>query len=321
MLQGRFLRAWVLRLGLAAALLSGCRGASLTPVLQASDPSASGAREATSSDLLYVTSNNKVFVYTYPDGKLVETLGPFYAAGGPCVDAAGDVFITNLFAVSILKFTHGATTPDAVLWDYGQEPGSCAIDPLTGDLAVVNSVTANGGAGSIAIYHKAKGWPRYEAIGTGDDLYWFCGYDDSGNLFFDYQDRYFKFHLDEIPKGSRMPRELHLSRALSSLGAVQWDGKYMTVADGHASQIERFRVAGSKAIVVSTSHYQGENNVGYTRSWIQRPNVIVPYGPRQREVGFWLYTKGGDHFKKLSNFPGGVASGTAVSLANPPLRK
>jgi DNA-binding beta-propeller fold protein YncE len=92
--------------------------------------------EAKSEDLLYVTSfvSSYVFVFSYPEGKLVGTLGGFsYAASGECSDNQGDVFIIGV--QDVVKYAHGGSNPIATLKSVNY-PNGCAIDPVTGNLAV-----------------------------------------------------------------------------------------------------------------------------------------------------------------------------------------
>lgn len=70
------------------------------------EPSGSWALpEAAKSDLLYVGGVNHLFMYTYPDGKLVGVIhNPHFAElAGECVDASGDVFVTNLASNKIFE--------------------------------------------------------------------------------------------------------------------------------------------------------------------------------------------------------------------------
>jgi hypothetical protein len=55
--------------------------------------------EAEHKRLLYVTAQyyGDTFVYTFPDGKLVSGMSNTGDTGGPCTNAAGDVFITTQY--------------------------------------------------------------------------------------------------------------------------------------------------------------------------------------------------------------------------------
>ena len=126
------------------------------------------SHKAATSDLLYVgTLGRGLSMYTYPEGKLVGVVqNPnFSYLAGECVDGSGDVFVTNLGNNEIFEYEHGSTKLLQTLYAPTSYRGiDCAIDPTTGNLAV-SLRRVRGGA----------------AIFT----YFFCGYDDKGNLFVD----------------------------------------------------------------------------------------------------------------------------------------
>ena len=93
--------------------------------------------EAKNEDLLYVTNYSVVTVYTYPQGKLVGTLRGFNSASGACVDAAGDVFVANFKPFAVYEYAHGGTKRIATYKGVGAY--SCALDPVSGDLAVTGA--------------------------------------------------------------------------------------------------------------------------------------------------------------------------------------
>src|SRR5262249_38235435 len=150
----------------AAALLSAC-GGSQPPIaapgamLQSSAaPHAAHGKswmlpEASGEDLLYVTKClTGTCVVSYPAGELGGTVdgGRDYGAGA-CVDARGNVFITN--TDSILEYTHGGSSPIATLSLPGDQARGCSVDPVSGNLAVVYS----GSDTNLAIFPGAQGSP------------------------------------------------------------------------------------------------------------------------------------------------------------------
>ena len=150
---------------------AGCAGSVLAPIQSLVSARQSSARswmaaDARKNDLLYVSNSttNHVYVYTYPQGKPVGTLTGFDQPAGLCVDNAGDVFVTNLFASTVVEYAHGGATPIATLQDPGYAPHGCSIDPITGNLAVTNYCSLQGsrysGEGGIAIYQDARGTPK-----------------------------------------------------------------------------------------------------------------------------------------------------------------
>lgn len=119
------------------------------------------APEAAKQQLLYVsTPDGEVSVWSYPYYKELGTVTGFQAPEGLCVDAAGDVFVTETEGQDVREYAHGSLTPKATLKDPGYTPVSCAVDPTTGNLAVANSGPFTGsGPGNVAFYEGAAGNP------------------------------------------------------------------------------------------------------------------------------------------------------------------
>ena len=96
---------------------------------------------AKSMDLLYVSNDDELLVFSYPKGKLVgEITVPSGDFAGLCSDSAGDVFVTSVGSHSasyILEYAHGGTEPITTLSDPAWANG-CAVDPTTGNVAVTN---------------------------------------------------------------------------------------------------------------------------------------------------------------------------------------
>ena len=131
-------------------------------------------------DLIYVTNHNaEVTVYNFSTQALVAVLTRFTQPMGECVDSSANVYIADSAAQKIYEYAHGGSRPIKTLDDSPDSPYTCAVDSVTGNLAVANN---NGNAsGNIAIWSKASGKPtRY----TDSGLIYFegCAYDASGNL-------------------------------------------------------------------------------------------------------------------------------------------
>jgi hypothetical protein len=75
---------------------------------------------------------------------------------GACADANGDVFIVE--SLSINEYAHGGTQPIATLSDPSGYGFGCAVDPTTGNLAVVNDGSRYIST-DVLIYHNASGEP------------------------------------------------------------------------------------------------------------------------------------------------------------------
>jgi hypothetical protein len=307
----------------ALAMLSGC-GASATPPapwgpimgqnaslpVRADHGPSWMAPDAKTSDLLYVSDvgTNDVYVYSYSQGKLVGTLKGFSRPSGLCVDAAGNVFITELDAFDIVEYAHGGTSPLATLSDPGEDPGDCSVDPTTGDLAVTNVSTPSSSPGDVAIYKNAQGRPKtYKEPEIS--YYQFCGYDNRGNLFVDGA-KTGAFHLAELPNGKTSFRNITLDKSFSYAGAVQWDGKHVAVGDYESNVIYRFRISGSRGTSVgSTPLHHSSFAIGF---WIEGSTVVGP-NDDSANVMFWKYPGGYSPIKTISGLRN--PWGSTVSLS------
>lgn len=311
MIPGRLTR-YALTLCGAAAMLAGCGARNPYP----GAPGASGIvpqiggssmLPQVNGDLLYVSNyrNGTVGVYTYPEGSQVGTLTGFSKPLGECADAAGDVFIANSGDRDVLEYAHGGSAPIATLKDSIYYPNGCSVDPTTGNLAVSNLQSKRGnGSGSIAIYHHARGNPKYY---KGVQYYTSCGYDNEGNLFAsglansDYV-------FEELPKGGNVFKYIR-PRHFFAVGIIQWDGKYLTneIPLTNASLIYRLEISGSNAHVIGATRLDGAAGT----SFIDRPRVIVAGAG---EVDFFDYPAGKHPTKKISDSNG--PTGAVVSAAS-----
>lgn len=326
-----------LSLGGATALLAGCGGGSQ---LGAAVPHADGAAsvgaplvlpagtqpfvlhaalaawmspDAKATSLLYITNANDgtVFVYSYPKGTMVGELTGFEEPYGDCTDKAGNVWIVDDEASTVTEYAHGGSTPIRTLSDSSEYPAGCAIDPTTGNLAVTNYETFNRGQGSVSIYRKAKGKPKTytdASISRG----WFCDYDPSGNLFVDGDESGSSgFQLAELPHGGATFTNIGISQSITVPGGVQWNGKYVAVADENGpgnGVLYQFSISGSTGTEVSSTTLDSSENIH--QFWIDPTgNRVVAPSASLSTVGFWKFSAGGNPTKTLSGFsiPEGVA--------------
>lgn len=314
--------------GLAAALLAGCSGSLPSETLgSGKDAPAKSwmSGGAAKSDLLYVSNvNGTVTAYDYWSHTLIGTLTGFSRPKGECVDATGDVFITDRVAEDIVEYQHGGTSPVAVLSDTGFQDYACSVDPTTGNLAVANSYRSDGTAGGIAVYKNELQKPRYYHV-AGAPNPQTCAYDARGDLLAasDYlRDGWQVVALVYLPKGaSTFVRVDAFVNGMHESGVynVQWDGRYWAVLYNNA--ILRFRIGSNgKATHVSTTHLHG-NAQGDARFWIQsfgrgryRQGTQVVAAQPNNAVLFWRYPSGG---VSTGSVTAGTDSpyGVAVSLA------
>jgi DNA-binding beta-propeller fold protein YncE len=268
------------------------------------------APEAKSEDLLYVSTSGGVAVYSYPAAVLVGTLS-LLSPAGLCADNAGNVWITG--NQQLVEYAHGGSQPIATLDDSGYSPKGCAVDPTTGDLAVTNFVGAKRHQrGNILIYKNAQGTPRAYGPSLIRRSY-YCTYDDKGDLFVDGTRHISAFKLVELKKSRQAFEPITLSRAFKYTAGIQWDGKYLAVADPNKGTIYQFTMSGSTgAETGSTQLLTGDTAWPF---WIQGQTVIaaVPAGTTLG-VGLWTYPAGGSPTKTVVS---NGYFGATVSLAEP----
>jgi hypothetical protein len=131
----------------AAALLAGCGAQGAMPQASALATRAThggswALPEAATSDLLYVSDAGYLSMYTYPKGKLVGTIhnDNFNILAGECVDAKGDVFVSNLGNGKVFEYKHGSKKLLETLDPPAAEEAlDCSIDPTTGNLVSLTS--------------------------------------------------------------------------------------------------------------------------------------------------------------------------------------
>jgi hypothetical protein len=285
--------------------------------------------EAKSENLLYVTSivSSYVFVFSYPAGKLVGTLGGVnYAATGECSDKQGNVFVVGV--QEVVEYAHGGSNPIGTLQS-DNYPNGCAVDPVSGNLAVAGGSPHDFEA-NVAIFPNEKGPPTlyYNAAAPAFD---FCTYDDRGNLFVNEYGSP-EFGLDELANGSSALTRINISQTsqtISAGGAVQWNGTYLVLGDPHGNgqgrhgptTIYQVAVSGSTGRVVKTielfsgkaEHGKPDRNPGTpVEFWIQGKTIVNPLR-YHRDVAFWRYPSGGYPTKKILGVL--LPYGVTVSLA------
>ncbi|MGB8907337.1 MAG: hypothetical protein WCC84_01175 [Candidatus Cybelea sp.] len=217
--------------------------------------------EAKNETLLYVSNVYTITVYSFPKGKLVGTLSDFEKPYGECVDTKGNVYITDSSFGKIYEYAHGGTKPIKTLKDPEYVPYGCAVDPTTGNLAVANYSDASAREGDLAIYSKAKGYPK-SYIGYDFYYYYYCGYDPKGNLYINGLNDYGEnLEFGELAKGGTEIKDILLPNTVHFVGGVEWDGQYVAVGDGGVN-IYQYTFNNDKATLEGTTSLTGAGNVG-----------------------------------------------------------
>ncbi len=302
----------------ASCLLAACgQGAapSVAPATRASGEF-SGRIAPAGRTLLYISDEGNATVneYTYPDLTLVGKLMDQGHPAGLCIGSENAVWIVESSSLRVVKYAHGAKRPSATLTDpnaaniYG-----CAVDPLSGDLAVADLGPPTGGGG-IWVYTNAKGKPvEYQTANLS--AAYFCTYDASGNLFVDGLDKSGAFHLFRLGSSGSL-QEISVNQSVGFPGGMAWDGANLAVGDRyyenrHVSAIYRLAVSGSTATLVGTTPLGGTCDV--TQFAIGGGDVIAPDVCRN-DAGLYHYphARGG-----VLNDIGGLAYPLSAAISPP----
>jgi hypothetical protein len=138
----------------------------------------------------------------------------------------------------------------------------CAMS-TTGDLAATSISN-----GDVDIFKEAKGTPTVSKSPCVEAF--FLGYDQSGNLYVDgFTSAGFCFAV--LPKGQSSWTTLS-GASVEFPGAVQFDGKYITVNDQEAHTINGYTCNGTSCTLKRTVALSGAS--GCDQSWIARGYVI-----------------------------------------------
>lgn len=300
-------------LGFATAFLIGCGFRDSGAPFAVAAP-AGLSKAFTPKSLLYITDvgTDEVYVYSYPHGRLVNTLTGFNSPVRDCSDAAGNVYITNTEAEELLEFAHDGQEPIATFSDPGYLPWDCSVDPTTGNLAATGYGTSRSNTGSVAIFAGGSGSPTiYHARGV--QAYLFCTYDNQGNLFVDGLDDSYGFVLIELRKGAAKFDRIAIRQHFPGWGGLQWDGRYLAIGNG-STAVYDFAIKRREAKRVHMVPLKGALDV--SQFWLDGGKLIAANGPNgaKHDVALWHYPKGGDPTnvigKGLFRNPSGVAVST-----------
>ena len=170
--------------------------------------------------------SDDVLVLDYKSGAQVGTLTGFDQPYGMCVDAKGDVYITNFGNGTVLEYAHGGKTPIQT-FDPGGDPIGCSVDAKK-DLAVTDF-----DPGSVAVY--AGGNPKKPTTYSDSScsVMWPMGYDGNGNLIGMGEQN--SIAVCALIAGSKTMTTLSTSGiTIDFPGGTMWDGKYTALADQEA---------------------------------------------------------------------------------------
>lgn len=236
------------------------------------------ADDVASSDLLYVadSKDDSVRVYSFPAGKLQGRLVNV-RAGALCSGRNGEVVAPA--GSEILKYAHGGTRPIEELHDpFAGSQQFCALDPLTGDLAVSGGSAARSG---VALFAGAKGAATIYAA-PSNAVYASLTYDNDGNLFAQTNSG----NLFELARNAKRFKEVDWGGVRPPrAGAIRWDGKYLAIASD--ATILRYAVSGYRASPAGKTALETVIGASFE---ISRGKIVVPGA---RGVALFGYPAGG----------------------------
>jgi hypothetical protein len=280
-------------------------------------------RNAVSQPLLYVSNSEQASVNVYSGflskhPTVVGQLTGFEYPYGACVDATGNVYITDEYAVDVVEYAHGASTPLKTLALTGT-PIGCAVDPVTGDLAVSVWEDSQGynTRGGVFIFSNASGTP---ALYTDPDLWqmWPPAYDSKGNLFLlGYNPT---VELVELPRGGSGFEQISLGVQINAPGSVLWDGRDLYAVDqqyqgGSSTAVYRIAIAGTTGTVRHTTILS--DTCSGSAADVVQPLIIgkIIFGPNHactNRFDYWSNARGGNP-KRSMPFAPLDGSGEAIS--------
>jgi hypothetical protein len=320
--SGIMFRSASIRWGVVAAVgavfFAGC-GAVQNPTLPQGHSALASHRthraSGSSGDLLYVSQSVSegwnIVMLTYPQGKAVGTIVPPNQPFDICSDSSGNVWAPTQQVV--YEYGHGGTSPIQTLSAPGLFMNACAVDPSTGNLAVVGE--DDYGTPTIAIWSGGQGSPTsYSPPFWGRSL----AYDASGNLFMDGNSDSKPFLLGELPKSSSTFTTITLDQPTKWPGEIDWDGRYLAVATGNTTNpkgqkhvVYRVEVSGSSGHVVQTVVLENERET--YGGCIHGKVIVGVHYKNGGTIDFWHYPEGGKPFQKLTGYS--EPEGLTVSVA------
>ena len=281
------------------------------------------------SILIYAAGSDGVGidVYDYSNGKLVGKLTGVEPYGG-CVDARGDVYVTNYAAGTVFEYAHGGTKVINI-YNSGGAPIGCSVDSK-GDVAVTSF-----DPGEAVVF--AGGDPKEGTTYTGACTYlWSMGYDHSGDLIGVGESSSGGRCYAGLLAGATSMSSLSFSGTIDFAGATMWDGKYIALGDQEAGGT--FQSGAYPSTLTGSVLSPVGSEVTFTDTcYNDYTDVVAPFivgkkntpvndqqgkvvvgtnlwcvdGGTGNVIKFWHYPQGGKPFKSYSQDSGTVL---AVSI-------
>lgn len=245
---------------------------SVATPMQNVPPTQGEVRNAEGSDLLYVSlEENEVLIFSYHEGVIGQQVGAIENVRlpeGMCTDKKGDVWITDASQGHITEYQHGGTTPIRTIVESINSVIDCAVDPVTGNLAVLNS---SGDKASIRIYagraHRATVYklPFFKPTSLA--------YDSTGNLVVTGSEG----ELDEMPSRGSGFESLGISGGtLNGARGIQWGNPnfLIGVSGSGGPAIDKVKVSNGNAKIVGSLSLTGTMQFRYPA--LRAGTLVVP---------------------------------------------
>jgi hypothetical protein len=314
-----------LSLGVAIAALAACNPSyplnSPATSVQATSLRVGSVAPPASDNLLYVIDLGSMAAmeYTFKPAALrfAAILNGVQHPFGACVDASQNIWIAQAGTL-LVRFAHGATSPDATLNVKSDSPEDCSVDNNTGNLAVLTETVI---VSTVYLFKSGRGRPAEIPLGRIVETY--CSYDGNGNLFvIGYSSAGIPL-LYEIPSGSKSYKVVTMNQAPAQPGGITWDGTYLDIADSRIGAIDRYQVTGSDAALFDSIPLEATGMIG--KFSVSSKYLVVPFQSGSNGfVNVYSYPAGGKRLRTLRSFSvplsavvsRGVKTTSAPSLRN-----
>jgi hypothetical protein len=279
---------YALTITTSAAMLTACNNSGVSAL---APPRASSVMPGiTHRPYQYISDfGGTILEFDYPKSEASIGSISVTTPSGECTNALfgtgkGTFWVTTAGSHSggLYEFKVGGTSPIRVFT--GDFLG-CAIDPATGDLAATSE---NSGGVIIFRHAREKGKLYVSPLSDTESL----GYDNKSNLYVDGLYTGGTFGFVELPKGSKSWKTLSTSNSVYSPGAVQFDGKYITVGNGYVDDqsISGYTCSGTTCTLKRTVALSGASDCDQT--WIAKGYVICP-DAGNNNIEIFKYPAGG----------------------------
>jgi hypothetical protein len=238
--------------------------------------------EASGEDLMYISDPGvggiEVRSYAPPRYRLLGLI-PMPVRGGYsylCLNKEQDLFATG--SSTVFEYKHGAMSPFRILGGIVGFPYGCAVDPVTGTLAVANDEGYPLQIAEVSFFKKNRGTHTTVSLPESFKGAQHPAYDGSGDLFVGavVAGSPPRFALLELPKDKKQFVEVTLDETFSEFGngGMVWDGTYLDIADFEKNVIYQFAIAGTNGTTKATITLQRSYNIG--GFFVEGSTLIAP---------------------------------------------